>query len=260
MYSTAIVNYHIRSAESQAFRLDVDGVIGKFESPELVPTKVRVGDVRDGSFAVDFDNDGVVFARHATRIRDFEGSSDWQGAYDDELRALLADRIGAKEVIVFDHTVRVDDLSADRRPARNVHNDYSPFGAGQRLIDILGPKRAEKFRAGHYGFVNVWRPVEHPIETSPLGFIRPSSTRPDDWMTIGLIYPDRVGQILGVAANADHDWFHLSRMTPDEVAIFSIHDNGGRPFLGHSALDMDDTAIDGAPRKSIESRTLVRYG
>ena len=78
-------------------------------------------------------------------------------------------------------------------------------------------------------------------------------------MTIDLVYPDRIGQILGVAANEDHDWFYLSQMTPQEVAIFNIYDNQGRPFLGHSALDLETRTAASCPRKSIESRALVRY-
>lgn len=127
------------------------------------------------------------------------------------------------------------------------------------MIDIVGEKRAKEFEEGHYAFVNVWRPVENTIKTSPLGFIRPSSVSKEDWMTIELIYPDRTGQILGVAANDNHHWFYLSDMTPDEISIFNIYDNCGRPFLGHSALDMDDTRDGLPPRKSVESRTLVRY-
>ena len=68
--------------------------------------------------------------------------SGWQDAYDEELRALLQAKIGAEDVIVFDHTVRVDDPNAERRPARNVHNDYSRTGAEQRLIDLVGDERA----------------------------------------------------------------------------------------------------------------------
>ena len=259
MLETAIVNYHIRSAEPQAFHFDVDGVIGNLVSPELVSTRINVHDLRDGSLTVDFEADGIMFEKHVTRIREFDGSSAWEDSYDDELRALLEETIGAKEVIIFDHTVRIDDPNADRKPARNVHNDYSRSGAEQRLIDIVGKDRAREFRAGHFGFVNVWRPVEHPIRTSPLGFIRPSSMEPGDCMTIELVYPDRIGQILGVAANEDHDWFYLSHMTPEEVAIFNIYDNRGLPFLGHSALDMRNPKGGKAPRKSIESRTLVRY-
>lgn len=81
----------------------------------------------------------------------------------------------------------------------------------------------------------------------------------DDWMDIGLVYPDRLGQILGVAANDDHEWFYQSAMTPDEIAVFNIYDNQGRPQLAHSALDPPGDADASHPRKSIESRTLVRY-
>jgi len=224
-----------------------------------LPTRVCVQDVRQRQTSVNFNQDGIRFDRHVTTVQDFEGSSDWQSVYENELRDLLVERIDAKEVIVFDHTIRVDDPEADRKPARNVHNDYSAQGAQQRLIDILGEERASEFRAGHYGFVNVWRPVQQTIRTSPLGFIRPSSMDAEDWMNIELIYPDRVGQILGVAANDNHDWFYLSQMTPDEVAIFNIYDNRGKPCLGHSALDMDSPAGEVTIRKSIESRTLVRY-
>ena len=81
-------------------------------------------------------------------------------------------------------------------------------------------------------------------------------------MDIGLVYPDRLGQILGVAANADHEWFYQSNMTPDEIAVVNIYDNRGRPHLAHSALDLPSDAhalrTKGTPRKSIESRPLVR--
>jgi len=83
---------------------------------------------------------------------------------------------------------------------------------------------------------------------------------PDDWMDIGLVYPDRIGQILGVAANPAHEWFYLSKMNPNEAVIFNIYDNSGRPHLAHSALDLPGDEDARVPRKSIESRTLVRYG
>lgn len=259
MSESAIVNYHIRSIDPQAFLFDVDGIIGNLVSPELAPTKVTVRDIRDAPDSLAFETDSIAFVYHTSRVRDFTDPAVWRDAYDAELKSLLSERIGASKVIVFDHTVRIDDENAERRPARNVHTDYSRAGAEQRLIDLVGEERASRYRNGHYAFVNVWRPVEHPILTSPLGFIHPGSVAEDDWISIQLIYPDRVGQILGVAANQDHDWFYMSRMTPDDVAIFNIYDNSGRPFLGHSALDMVPTSDISTPRKSIESRTLVLY-
>ncbi|MEO0443078.1 MAG: CmcJ/NvfI family oxidoreductase [Pseudomonadota bacterium] len=259
MTTKALVNYHVKSHQPQAFLFDVDGIVGNLISPELVETNVDVQDLRDKLCEVNFNDDGILFTHSPSEIRQFEPHKNWQAQYDEETTALLKHSIAAEEVIVFDHTLRVDRLDAERKPARNVHNDYSPKGARQRLIDLVGNKGAAKFQAGHFGFVNVWRPVEHTITASPLGFIRPGSMQSEDWMTIELIYPDRKGQILGVANNPEHEWFYQSNMQPDEVIIFNIYDNKERPHLAHSALDIADQSVSRLPRKSIETRTLVRY-
>ena len=259
MQVLASVNYHVQKDEAQAFEFDVDGIVGNLVSPELVTTAIAVTDLRDKPRPNRFDQDGIVFVDQAAEVQDFTATQDWEQVYDAELKQLLSSQIGAEEVIVFDHTVRIDDPNAPRRPARNVHNDYNQAGAEQRLVDIVGEERAQAFHEAGYGFVNVWRPIEHEIQSSPLGFIRPSSMIAEDWMDIGLIYPDRFGQILGVAANPAHEWFFLSGMTPDEAIIFNIYDNTGRPHLAHSALDLPGDADVTVPRKSIESRTLVRY-
>ncbi|NRA28926.1 MAG: hypothetical protein HRU11_01600 [Parvularculaceae bacterium] len=255
----ASVNYHIKSDAPQAFRFDVDGIAGNLVSPELLTHAISVQDIRDGQFQPDFETDGIRFVDEPSQVESFDSSTSWQTVYDDELERLLKDQIGAAEVIVFDHTVRIDDPDAVRRPARNVHNDYNRAGAEQRLIDIIGAERSTDFHQSGFGFVNVWRPIGAVIESSPLGFIRPQSMVPTDWMDIGLIYPDRFGQILGVAANTAHEWFFRSRMTPDEAVIFNIYDSKGRPHLAHSALDLPGDENAARPRQSIESRTLVRY-
>ena len=259
MQIDASVNYHVTKRAPQSFEFDVDGIIGNLVSPELVTTDIKVKDLRDSKRQPDFQHDGIEFINQPSAIHSFESENSWEDTYNQELINLLKTRIGAKEVIVFDHTVRVDDPDAARRPARNVHNDYNAAGAEQRLIDLVGEARAKEFRDAGYGFVNVWRPVDTVIQSSPLGFIRPSSMQKNDWMDIGLIYPDRLGQILGVAANSAHEWFFKSRMSPDEVVIFNIYDNGERPHLAHSALDLPSDVFAKTPRKSIESRTLVRY-
>ncbi|MEM7068104.1 MAG: CmcJ/NvfI family oxidoreductase [Pseudomonadota bacterium] len=259
MQETAIVNYHIKSTEAQAFIFDADGIVGNLVSPELAPTKVNVRNLRDAPSSVTFNSNGITFEKYQSIVESFTENAGWQDVYDQELSQLLMSKIGADEVIIFDHTIRIDSQSANRKPARNVHNDYSKDGAENRLVDLLGEERAAEFRNGHFGFVNVWRPIEHTIRTSPLGFIHPASVREEDWMPIQLIYPDRMGQILGVAHNAEHDWFYLSGMQPEEVAIFNIYDNRGLPHLAHSALDIESSADSNTPRKSIESRTLVRY-
>ncbi|WP_170350807.1 CmcJ/NvfI family oxidoreductase [Ruegeria atlantica] len=258
MTRTATVNYHVHKPYRQAFELDSGGVAGNLISPELAPTTVALADTRTKATSVTFASDAAEFTLLKSQVRDFTGDS-WKQTYDAELTGMLLDRLSAQEVVIFDHTVRVDDPGATRKPARNVHSDYSKDGAEQRLVDLLGAETAAEWAQGHFAFVNVWRPVEHPINSAPLGFVRPSSVDPSDWILLDLIYPDRKGQIMGLVGNPDHEWVYLSKMTPDEVAFFNIYDSQGLPSVAHSALDMIEDPNVTTIRKSIESRTLVRY-
>lgn len=259
MTHTATVNYHVHKPERQAFELDAGGIVGNLVSPELAETGVAVRDARTDSNAPRFEEASVGFAHFPTQVTSFDADQSWRSAYDAELNTLLSEKIDAQEVIVFDHTVRVDDPNAVRKPARNVHSDYSISGAEQRLIDILGEDKATEWSDGHYAFINIWRPVDAAINSAPLGFIRPASVAEEDWILLDLIYPDRKGQILGLVANPDHEWIYMSKMTPDEVAYFNIYDNQDRASIAHSALDMVEDPTIQTIRKSIESRTLVRY-
>ncbi len=258
MTTTATVNYHIHKPERQAFELDAGGIVGNLVSPELVATTVRVQDMRSSRMNPSFEQLSVEFAEFQTEVDVLRDELAWQSAYDADIQRFLKSRLDIDEVIVFDHTMRIDDEKSERKPARNVHSDYSIEGAQQRLIDLLGEAQATEWAAGHYAFINVWRPVEKVV-SSPLGFILPDSVDDQDWILLDLIYPDRQGQILGVAANPAHQWIYQSNMTPNEVAFFNIFDNRGTPCIAHSALDMPDDAKKNAVRKSIESRTLVRY-
>ncbi len=259
MTQMATVNYHVHKPERQAFELDAGGIAGNLISPELAPTQISVRDIRKSGSGTSFKSNSVGFTAFPTSVISFDVENDWQETYDEEVSRLLTAEIGAQEVIVFDHTVRVDDPDATRPPARNVHSDYSVDGAKQRLVDILGADQAAEWSNGHYAFVNVWRPIGAPINSAPLGFVQPSSTADRDWILLDLIYPDRKGQIMGIAANPDHEWLYMSKMTPDEVAFFNIFDNRGLPSIAHSALDMIEDVNIHTVRRSIESRTLVRY-
>ena len=258
MTRTATVNYHVHKPDRQAFELGAGGIVGNLISPELAQTPVAVADMRGTGTPLAFAADAVEFAHAPTDISEFSDTA-WHTTYDAELTKLLRDKLGAQEVVVFDHTVRVDDPEAVRKPARNVHSDYSKDGAEQRLIDLLGPEKAAEWSAGHYAFVNLWRPIAHPINSAPLGFVRPSSVASSDWILLDLVYPDRKGQIMGLVGSAQHEWVYQSKMTPDEIAIFNIYDNQGLPSIAHSALDMTEDSNVTTIRKSIESRTLVRY-
>jgi len=258
MSQTGTVNYHIHKSHRQAFEIDAGGEVGRLISPELVETEVTVRDVRTGEASVSFQNDSLALFHAPSTLNDFAAEG-WEHAYEAELTDLLQRELLAREVVIFEHTIREDDPASDRKPARNVHSDYSPDGAEARLTDLLGAEKAADWASGHFAFINIWRPVGAAINSAPLGFVRPSSVAAKDWMLIDLIYPDRKGQIMGLAANAKHEWLYQSKMTPDEVAVFNIYDNRGLPSIGHSAIDLIEDPSVHSVRKSIETRTLVRY-
>lgn len=258
MPQSATVNYHVHKDERQAFELDAGGIEGNLISPELAPTTVPLTDMRRSAQPVQFAKEGLEFMRYPSAVADFS-TDDWRHTYDAELTHLLMEKLGVQEVEIFDHTVRVDDPDATRKPARNVHSDYSEDGASQRLVDLLGAEKAATWREGHFAFINVWRPVGQPINSAPLGFIRASSVAAADWILLDLIYPDRKGQIMGLAGNPEHEWLYMSTMTPEEIAVFNIYDNRGLASVAHSALDMVEDPSVTTIRKSIESRTVVRY-
>ena len=258
MQARAMVNYHVTRDEQQAFHIDANGEKGKIVSPELAPTQVTVSDIRDTNIQLNFWEDSLLYVQGPSKVKEFNQSNDWCDLYNHELSTLLAEQIGAKEVIIFDHTVRIDDPKSDRKPARNVHSDYSASGAQQRLNDILGPEKAKRWQGQHFAFVNLWRPIKAVIESAPLGFILPKSVSEKDWLMLNLIYPDRIGQIMGLTANSAHEWIYLSNMTPDDIAIFNIYDSHALASIGHSALDVIGQNSQ-AFRQSIESRALVLY-
>ena len=116
MRRTAKVNYHVHNDPRQAFELDAGGIAGNLISPELAPTQIELADTRVPSVSVSFAKDAVEFARSPSRITDFDDGRDWEALYGDELTRLLTERLGAQDVIVFDHTVRVDDPEEHREP------------------------------------------------------------------------------------------------------------------------------------------------
>lgn len=141
MSKTGSGNYHIHKQERQAFHIDAKGVTGNIIAPELLATEVEISDLRDREVRVRFADDGISFLRLPTEVTAFDGADDWQTTYDRQLTAHLVRNLGAKKVGAFDHTTRVDDPSSSRRPARNVHNDYSREGAKNGLSMFSGAKR-----------------------------------------------------------------------------------------------------------------------
>ena len=73
------------------------------------------------------------------------------------------------------------------------------------------------------------------------------------------MYEHRVGNLTGLVHNDNHKWFVINQMSPDQVWIFCQFDNKTKICVPHSSVDVVGAKSNARPRKSIESRCLIRY-
>jgi hypothetical protein len=190
------------------------------------------------------------------------------------IRIIRQENPNVAEIKPFDHTIRQDtaddmkraeDLNkvpedARFRPvAMHVHGDYTRDSAWEKLKAVLSPEEYEDWSKGHWGIVNIWRPMDYPVEKTPLAFIDPTTVTEDDCAIKEIRIPGRVGHIKGFLNRPHYRWVMLDQMPPSKVWIFNQFDTGSIPWVPHSALDIVGTPEDAKPRRSIESRLCVRY-
>jgi hypothetical protein len=118
---------------------------------------------------------------------------------------------------------------------------------------------------GRYRIINVWRPLNGPVISTPLSFASSASVDDKDIVPVEHRYPERTGQTAGVRYNEGQKWHYLSGMKNDERILLECFDSevlkqgssvkGGR--VPHSAFEDPRTPVGAPARESIEVRTLV---
>ena len=127
---------------------------------------------------------------------------------------------------------------AIRAPVRIAHNDFTERSAPQRVRDLLPADEAEKRLEKRFGSINIWRPIEGPVETSPLMICEWDSLDDKNMIAAERHYEGRVGGILSLSYNPEQRWYYFPRMERDEVAFrpFIKERKGLRPN-GQDAVD-----------------------
>ena len=185
---------------------------------------------------------------------DFASDESIQHKYYPEVEELLLQKVpGAKRVFLFDHTVRPS--GGTRPPVLRVHIDFSKKAAIGRLNHFL-PDEAENLLKGRVRIVNVWRPLNGPVQCSPLAFADSTTVNDEALITVEHRYADRIGETISVEHTNEH-WYYWSGMENDERLLLECFDSekGGR--VPHSAFIDPRSPADGRPRESIEVRALV---
>ena len=230
---------------------------------EIEPRTVEILDVRPIAEELSLAENGFTLARSTSGVADFTDERSIRAQFYPEVEALLKARTGASEVVIFDHTIRVEGGGVDgaRVPVRRAHGDYTPRSGPQRVHDLLPPERAADWLGGRFGIVNVWRPFGGPVEMAPLAIVDGGSLQAADMVATDLVYPDRVGEIFSLASSPGQRWLYVADMTPDEALLIKTFDSdpdAAVRYVPHTAFDDPNTKPGAAPRRSIEVRALVR--
>ncbi len=214
------------------------------------------------------DKQGFEINKLVTKFDKFEDEDALKENFYDDVISFVKKQTGAKEVAIFDHTVRKRlpaDLKAQtevKRPAvLLVHSDYTAKSAQQRVKDIMGD-RADELLSKRVAFFNVWKPLYETVEELPLAMCDATTSADEDMLLMNLKYSDRTGEIYVVRHSPEHRWIYFPRMTPDDALIFKAYDSetdGRARFTPHTAFEDPNTPPNALKRQSLEIRTMAFF-
>ncbi len=213
------------------------------------------------------EREGFELIVHSSDVSNFYDEDQIAVRHYPEIIGLLKEAAGATDVHIFDHTLRVQDVEKrvandTRGPVPIVHNDYTEKSGPQRITDLLAPDHAEKFLAGRFALINVWRSIGPEVQRLPLAVADARTMSIDDFVATDMVYSDRLGEIYQVAGNTNQRWSYFPNMNRDEVLLLKCFDsaNDGRArYTAHGAFEDPSVPIDTPPRESLEIRTLLSF-
>ena len=174
---------------------------------------------------------------------------------------------GATRVLAFDHNVRSTPKAEQgedgaQMPVRFAHNDYTEGSGPQRVRDLMPADEAEELLQHRFAVINVWKPIQGPVEEAPLAVCDARTLRPRDFVATDLKYRDRTGEVYSLTFSPEHRWFYYSSMEAQEALLLKCFDSSTdrARFTAHTAFDDPTSPPDARARESIEVRTLAFFG
>jgi hypothetical protein len=228
--------------------------------------RVKIHNGRPLAGRFEFEREGFRFVPHKTQVGNFHDEDEIRRVYYRECEDLIKQVSGAKRVVVFDHTLRTaSDQQRESQKIRDivsrVHNDYTEWSGPQRVRDIMGDE-AEALLKGRFAVIQVWRPINNPVESHPLAICDAQTVRPETLVVNERHYQDRVGQTYAITYDPNQRWYWFPRMRPDEALVFKVYESlrdGRARWTAHTAFADPDAPPHARPRESIEIRTLAFF-
>lgn len=243
--------------------------------PSIEHRTMAILDGRPVAAHFSLDVEGFAFHRHVAEFGDYYDEAAVRSRYYPEVSAFVRERLGASEVVVFDHNTRSAVRAARgepgvRLPVDGVHNDYSEQSGPQRAREILRDADREDLLGRDFAFINLWRPIIGPVQDVPLAVCDARSLSPAEivdtpihhYAEADLETPSHSGEIQSMRHAPTHRWFYFSDMQPEEVLLLKCYDSrraGIARFMAHTGFRNPNCPTRFTPRESIEARTLVVF-
>ena len=233
--------------------------------------KISVHDGWDHAGKFSIDKEGFALGDLKTQYEQWEDEGAVKQSFYPEVVEFLKKTVGAKRVLVFDHTIRTkaninkklsqEANTSQRAPVKLVHCDYTAESGPVRLKQLL-PDEADELMTRRVAFINVWKPIHNVVEENPLAMCEVPSAPNADFFKLYLRYRERNGENYVMRFNKSHKWWYFPKMTTDKVILLKTYDSetdGRARFVGHTAFDDPTSPPDAKTRESVEIRTIAFF-
>lgn len=234
------------------------------------PQEMAVHDGWDRATSCSLDREGFALRDFRSPFQDWDDDARISAELYGPVTEFVKQQVGARRVIVFDHTIRAkvnaaqqtsEHSTSRRAPVMVVHCDYTPLSGPLRVRQLL-PHEADALLRRRVAFYNFWKPLRRTVEERPLAMCDVTSSVEADFITMKLRYRERDGEIFAMRHSPRHRWWYFPRMTPEHAILLKTFDSetdGRARFIGHSAFDDPATSPDAPMRESIEIRTIAFF-
>ena len=217
---------------------------------------ISIHDIRGHESLYNIDENAFEALKTGPSIDvDFTSKESIEAKYYLEIERLLRKRLPeAKRIVPFNYIVRPS--GGNMPPVLRPHVDQSPGAAVNRVHAIL-PDEAEELLKGRVRVINVWRPLNGPVQRNPLAYADSKTVGEDELVCVELRHADRVSEMLSVKYADSQQWHYWSGMENDEQLLLVCYDSEKGVRVPHLAI-VDPRTPEGAPpRESIEVRVFV---
>lgn len=273
----ATINYFDPAIERGRF----DVIEPERNRMEFLPYEMELHDLRTDGEQVSLEVQGFTRANHNStaafepeilekNLQAESGLPAINKAYYDEVLPLIRDISGARAVIpqATGLTVRFSQRSERQSwagAAGFAHLDVTQQSAERFLQDSLDATDSPPQNWSRYVMFQTWRAIAPPPQDNLLALCDRSSVPPSDVIFYDAIIGKQGTTLGSIEARscrygADHRWWHLSDMGPEDLLIFIGFDSQTPDAVQafHTGFDVPGNE-DANPRISLEARFFAFY-